>query len=156
SAGRPPHTSPRSRAESGSQAAKGRATTVPNGGEVMASRRIVLTGVTRGLGRALLTRFAALGHAVAGCGRSAADLVALRQQSPPPHDFAVVDVADRAAVEAWANDLLRRFGTPDLLLNNAALINHNAPLWQVPADEFDLLIDVNIKGVANVIRTLVP
>src|SRR5262249_47620774 len=34
--------------------------------------------------------------------------------------------------------------------------NANAPLWDVPADEFDRLIDVNIKGVANVIRAFVP
>jgi NAD(P)-dependent dehydrogenase (short-subunit alcohol dehydrogenase family) len=42
------------------------------------------------------------------------------------------------------------------LLNNAALINTNAPLWQVPRDEFDRLIDVNIKGVANVLRHFLP
>ena len=46
--------------------------------------------------------------------------------------------------------LLKTHGAPDLLLNNAALINRNAPLWKVPAEEFDAVIDVNIKGVANV------
>ncbi len=45
---------------------------------------------------------------------------------------------------------------PDLLLNNAALINRNAPLWQIPAQEFSDVIDVNIKGVANIIRHFVP
>ena len=45
---------------------------------------------------------------------------------------------------------------PDLLLNNAATINPNAPLWKVSADEFSYVIDVNIKGVANVIRHFVP
>jgi NAD(P)-dependent dehydrogenase (short-subunit alcohol dehydrogenase family) len=43
-----------------------------------------------------------------------------------------------------------------LLLNNAALINRNAPLWEVPAKEFSDVVDVNIKGVANVIRYFVP
>ena len=47
-------------------------------------------------------------------------------------------------------------GPPDLLLNNAALINRNAPLWEVSSDEFSLVIDVNIKGVVNVIRHFVP
>jgi NAD(P)-dependent dehydrogenase (short-subunit alcohol dehydrogenase family) len=42
------------------------------------------------------------------------------------------------------------------LVNNAAIINKNAPLWQVPAEEFDLLIDINVKGMANVIRHFVP
>jgi NAD(P)-dependent dehydrogenase (short-subunit alcohol dehydrogenase family) len=42
------------------------------------------------------------------------------------------------------------------LLNNAALINRNASLWKVSAQEFSDVIDVNIKGVANVIRHFVP
>lgn len=41
-------------------------------------------------------------------------------------------------------------------MNNAALINRNAPLWTIEAGEFDAVIDVNIKGVANVIRHFVP
>ncbi len=45
---------------------------------------------------------------------------------------------------------------PDLLINNAAVMNANAVLWQVPAEEFDRLIDVNVKGVANVLRCFVP
>ena len=52
--------------------------------------------------------------------------------------------------------MLKVHGPPDLLLNNAALINHNAPLWQVPVEEFDAVIDVNIKGVVHVIRHFVP
>ena len=43
-----------------------------------------------------------------------------------------------------------------MLLNNAALINRNAPLWKVSAQEFSDVIDVNLKGVANVIRHFVP
>jgi NAD(P)-dependent dehydrogenase (short-subunit alcohol dehydrogenase family) len=119
-------------------------------------RRIVLTGVTRGLGRALAERFIELGHTVLGCGRSAAELDQLRRRFGSPHDFAAVDVARRHQVQAWADRLLAEHGAPDLLLNNAAIINANAPLWQVPADEFDLLIDINIKGVANVLRSFLP
>jgi NAD(P)-dependent dehydrogenase (short-subunit alcohol dehydrogenase family) len=119
-------------------------------------RRIVLTGVTRGLGRALTERFIELGHTVLGCGRSVAELDHLRQRFGTPHDFAVVDVAQRDQVRAWANRLLTEHEAPDLLLNNAAVINANAPLWQVPADDFDRLIDINIKGVTNVLRSFLP
>jgi NAD(P)-dependent dehydrogenase (short-subunit alcohol dehydrogenase family) len=119
-------------------------------------RTIVLTGATRGLGRALVPRFAALGHTVLGCGRSTDQVAALRGEFGPPHAFAVVDVADDAAVAAWARKLLGKHGPPDLLINNAALINANAPLWEVPVAEFDALIDVNIKGVANVLRHFLP
>ncbi len=119
-------------------------------------RRIVLTGVTRGLGRALAERLIELGHTVFGCGRSVAELDKLRKRFGPPHDFAAVDVAQRDQVQAWADRLLAEHGAPDLLLNNAAIINANAPLWQVSADEFDRLIDINIKGVVNVLRSFLP
>jgi NAD(P)-dependent dehydrogenase (short-subunit alcohol dehydrogenase family) len=119
-------------------------------------RRIVLTGVTRGLGRALAERFIELGHTVFGCGRSVAELDKLRNRFGPPHDFTAVDVAQREQVQAWADRLLAEHETPDLLLNNAAIINANAPLWQVPADEFDRLIDINVKGVVNVLRSFLP
>ncbi len=119
-------------------------------------RRILLTGVTRGLGRALAEQLIQLGHTVLGCGRSADELEQLRQRFGPPHDFVAVDVARREQVQAWADRLLDKHEAPDLLLNNAAIINANAPLWQVPADEFDRLIDINIKGVANVLRSFLP
>lgn len=121
-----------------------------------APRRIVLTGATRGLGRAMTEQFAALGHTVFGCGRSRRHVEELCRAFGPPHDFDVMDVADDGQVRAWARRLLKEHGPPDLLLNNAALINANAPLWQVPAEEFDRVIDVNIKGVANVLRQFVP
>jgi NAD(P)-dependent dehydrogenase (short-subunit alcohol dehydrogenase family) len=117
---------------------------------------VVLTGATRGIGRAMAERLIALGHRVAGCGRSAVHIAGLTRTFGAPHDFAVVDVADGAAVAAWAREVIAKHGAPDLLLNNAALINANAPLWEVPADEFDRLIDVNVKGVANVVRAFVP
>lgn len=100
--------------------------------------------------------FIRLGHTVIGCGRSEKEIGQLQTQIPSPHDFRVVDVADDNAVGAWATDILRKYSAPDLLLNNAALINRNAPLWEVPAQEFSDVIDVNIKGVTNLIRHFVP
>lgn len=117
---------------------------------------IVLTGVTRGLGRALLEGFIAEGHAVAGCGRNAKAIEELRKIYPKPHRFDVVDVTDDAAVKLWAADVLKEQHAPDLLINNAAIINRLAPLWRIDAEEFDRVIAVNINGVANVIRHFVP
>jgi NAD(P)-dependent dehydrogenase (short-subunit alcohol dehydrogenase family) len=104
----------------------------------------------------MVDQFIRRGCTVAGCGRSAAEIDALSRAHPAPHLFRVADVADESAVRAWAEETLARLGAPDLLLNNAAVINRNAPLWEVPALEFDRLIDVNIKGTANVLRAFVP
>jgi NAD(P)-dependent dehydrogenase (short-subunit alcohol dehydrogenase family) len=122
----------------------------------MSARLILITGVTRGLGRAMMAEFIAQGDRVVGCGRNPAAIVELAKTYGPPHRFDVVDVTDDAAVAAWATSVLKETGPPDLLLNNAAVINRTAPLWLVPVAEFDTLVDINIKGVANVIRHFVP
>lgn len=120
------------------------------------SRRIVVTGVSKGLGRAMAEGFIALGHQVLGCGRNASAMDALNQAYGSPHRFDVVDVTDDAAVKAWGAVLLDDGGPPDLLINNAAVIHRPAPLWDISAKVFDAVIDTNIKGTANVIRHLVP
>jgi NAD(P)-dependent dehydrogenase (short-subunit alcohol dehydrogenase family) len=120
------------------------------------SKTILITGVARGCGRSLTEEFIRLGHVVVGCGRSATEIAALQKEFPAPNDFSVVDVADDAQVAAWARKVLASHSAPDFVLNNAALINRNAPLWEVPAREFSDVIDVNIKGTANVIRHFVP
>ncbi len=117
---------------------------------------ILITGATRGLGRAMADEFARLGHTVLGCGRSKHAITQLAQVFGKPHDFQSVNVAADSEVKSWANRLLNAFGPPDLLLNNAAIINRNAPLWKVGAQEFSDIVDINIKGVANVIRHFVP
>jgi NAD(P)-dependent dehydrogenase (short-subunit alcohol dehydrogenase family) len=122
----------------------------------MAGNTILITGVTRGLGRAMVAEFARLGHTVIGCGRSRIEIERLQTQFSNPHHFSVVDVASDAEVSDWAKSVLASHSPPDLVLNNAALVNRNAPLWAVPADEFSQVIDVNIKGVVNVIRHFFP
>ncbi|MBW4469881.1 MAG: SDR family oxidoreductase [Stenomitos rutilans HA7619-LM2] len=120
------------------------------------SKLIVITGVSRGLGLALTQGLAAKGHTVLGCARSAESMTELRRQFGSPHAFETVDVSDEVQVQAWANQLLKDYPPPDLLINNAAIINALAPLWKVPSADFSALIDINIKGVANVIRHFVP
>jgi len=119
-------------------------------------KAIVLTGATRGLGRAMAQGFAREGHRVVGCGRTRSAIEELKREVGEGNDFDVVDLADEKQVQAWAERVLARFGAPDLLLNNAAMINANAPLWEVPAEEFDRVVDVNVNGVARVLRAFVP
>lgn len=118
-------------------------------------RRIIITGVSRGLGLAMVNKFIADGHTVVGCSRTVDAVDELRGRNPAPNRFEVIDVADDRAVGIWARDILAA-GPVDLLINNAAIINPNAVLWDVPVDVFDRVIDVNIKGVANVLRHFLP
>jgi len=122
----------------------------------MNARRIVITGAGRGLGWAMTAKFAELGHTVIGCSRQAKHVESLSREFGRPHRFDAVDVADEAAVGRWAGEVLADSGPPDLLLNNAAVVNHNAVLWNVSPDEFSHVIDVNIKGVFHVLRHFVP
>lgn len=121
----------------------------------MPSRRIVITGVSRGLGRAMTARFIDEGHVVCGCARNADAVAELSRRWPAPHSFTTVDIVNDDQVKGWAANVLAD-GTVDLLINNAALINRNAVLWEVPAEEFNRVVDVNIKGTANVLRHFVP
>lgn len=118
--------------------------------------RILLTGATRGLGRAMLEGFVGQCHTVCGCGTSAEAVAALAKQFASPNRFDRVDVADDQQVAAWAKRLNADAEPFDLIVNNAAIINTNAPLWKVPAGEFQKLMDVNVVGTANVIRHFVP
>jgi len=120
------------------------------------TKLIVITGVSKGLGQAMTEGFIQLGHTVLGCARSQAAVEKLNQKFGSPHKFTALDVANEEQVKTWAKQLLSDYGAPDLLINNAAIINDLAPLWQIPSEDFSHLIDVNIKGVANVIRHFVP
>jgi NAD(P)-dependent dehydrogenase (short-subunit alcohol dehydrogenase family) len=119
------------------------------------ARTILVTGISQGLGKAMMEGFIEAGHQVWGCARSQRAIASFQSTYGDPHQFGVVDVADSTQVEAWAEQLLVS-GTPDLVINNAALINQPASLWEVPVEEFDQLIDVNIKGTVNIIRAFVP
>lgn len=104
----------------------------------------------------MVEEFARRGHTIIGCGRDAAAVECLRREFGAPHEFRAVDVASDEQVRAWAQAVLVSHGPPDLLLNNAGVINRIAPLWKLNAAEFDRVVDVNLKGVANVIRHFVP
>lgn len=117
---------------------------------------IVLTGCTRGTGRALTEELIARGHRVLGCGRSREAIAELRAAHPEPHAFEALDIADRAAVGAWAEAMIGSAGAPDRIVNNAGTINRNAPLWKVPAEDIDSVLDVNVKGTINVIQAFLP
>jgi NAD(P)-dependent dehydrogenase (short-subunit alcohol dehydrogenase family) len=121
------------------------------------SRRVVVTGATRGIGGAVVDRLAELGHRVGGCGRSHDRIRELQARHPQGHRFDVVNVADSDQVDRWAGELLEFFGgPPDLVFNNAGLINQPAALWQVPPDEMRAVVEVNLLGATWVMQAFLP
>jgi NAD(P)-dependent dehydrogenase (short-subunit alcohol dehydrogenase family) len=119
------------------------------------SKSLVITGATRGLGLAMTRFFAAQGHTIHGCGRDAIAVAALQKEFPSPHTFKALDVSNDTAVANWAHQTLKN-GAPDFLLNNAAIIAPNSPLWKLPASSVDPVIDINIKGTIHTIRHFLP
>lgn len=130
-------------------------------------RTVLITGVSRGLGRALALETAKLGHFVIGCGRSQDKLDSLKSElhnSPSSsssdeesaHLLLNVDVRSNSSVQELAKLLVEKKRIPDIIVNNAGTINKNNTLWEVPAEEFDTVIDTNVKGIANVLRHFIP
>lgn len=119
-------------------------------------KHIVITGVSRGLGRVMTAALIAEGHRVSGCARSADKVKELNNLYSVPHLFSAVDISDDASVAQWSQAVLQENGVPDLVLNNAGLVNVPAPLWDVPVAECRSVIEVNINGTINVIRHFVP
>lgn len=122
-------------------------------------KHVMITGCTRGLGLAMARSFAAGGWRVSGCGtkqdaveRLAAELGELGDG----HLIRTCDVSSVADVAAMTGEILAAAGAPDLLLNNAAIINSNAPLWEVSPEAFSRVIDVNLKGIHLVLRAFLP
>ena len=121
----------------------------------MSIKTVLITGVTRGLGLAMAEGFIAAGHQVIGSGRTKKIIKQLAEKYPD-HSFSCVDTADWSSVHDWCEQLTKDKSVPDILINNAGIINANAPLWQVPVAEFSDVIDVNIKGVYHVIQQFAP
>lgn len=117
---------------------------------------VVVTGATKGLGKALAIQFIRSGWKVAGCGRSVEAIQKLQSEYGSEHFFAVVDITNEKMVEDWANEVVRRDGAPNIVINNAALINEPAPVWKISPAEFRNICDTNVMGTFNVIRFLLP
>lgn len=117
---------------------------------------VVITGVTQGLGRAMIDKFNEAGWTIAGCGRSQKSIEELNKIYGGKHFFKKVDIVDEKSVEEWAKEVAAQFGSAVLLINNASIINKNATLWEISSIEFNSVMDINVNGTANVLRAFLP
>ena len=124
----------------------------------MTKRSVLVTGSSRGLGRAIAIRFAAGGDRVAVHHRDSAPLAEQLAAELPGDGHVVVraDMADPAAVRAMVDAAAERLGGLDVLVNNAGVfagVNRPHPVFDTSYDEWQLMwrhtFDVNLFGAAN-------
>lgn len=116
----------------------------------------VVSGGTRGIGLTLTTRLVKLGYRVVALYRGDADAAA---RLVAEHGDRVatdrVDVADPAAVTAWAERLLAAHGTPAVLVNNAG-VNVDRPFLEMTEEDWSTVLDTNLSGPFRLTKALAP
>jgi 2-dehydro-3-deoxy-L-rhamnonate dehydrogenase (NAD+) len=117
-------------------------------------RHAVVTGGATGLGLAIAERLAASGASVAiwDVDEPAARAAAAKLAG----SAAVADVGDRASVARAMEATLRLVPAIDILVNNAGITGPNATLWDYPPDAWERVFAVNVDGVFNCCRAVVP
>jgi serine 3-dehydrogenase len=119
---------------------------------------VLITGASSGIGEACARRFAAEGADLGLWARRRERLDALAGSLRARHDVkiwvATVDVRDRAAVERAAGELAAAARVPDVLINNAGLASGLSKLHEGDPDDWDRMIDTNLKGLLNVSRAI--
>lgn len=119
-------------------------------------KHVLITGCTRGLGLAMAHSFASRGWTISGFGTKQDAVSRLQLELGEKHVIRACDVASADQVASFCREVLTTVGPPDLLLNNAAIINPNAHLWDVTPEDFSRVIDVNLKGVHHLLHYLLP
>lgn len=126
----------------------------------MAGRRILITGASSGIGAACARRFAAEGCDLVLWARRAERLARLADDIETAHGrhvhIAGVDVRDRAAVLKAVDSLVDAEAVPDVLVNNAGLASGLSGIQDGSFDDWDRMIDTNLKGLLNVTRAVLP
>lgn len=119
----------------------------------------IVTGAAQGMGRACALAFAAEGAATAfvDVDQEGIEAAVDRARSEGAQAVACVcDVSNSEDVQSTVNAVVAAFGTVDILVNNAGVLRTTTPLEHIPEDEWDLIINVNLKGVFLFSRAVLP
>jgi 3-hydroxy acid dehydrogenase / malonic semialdehyde reductase len=120
----------------------------------------LITGATSGIGEAAAMRLAKEGHRLILCGRREERLesLAVRLLESGAHDTltCAFDVCDKEATEAMLGTLPEEWQQIDVLVNNAGLAVGLSPIHEGETDDWERMIDTNIKGLLYVTRVIAP
>lgn len=124
----------------------------------MRGKTILITGASSGFGAAAARIFAEEGNRLVVAARRLEPLLALQQELADRVQVLplVLDVRERTAVEAAVASLPAGFSEIDLLVNNAGLALGLEPAQQALLDDWDTMVDTNIKGLTYMTRCLLP
>lgn len=114
----------------------------------------LITGAAKGIGFATAKRFAQEGARVMIADVNPATVKAAVEQIPGSEAY-VMNVTDRASIQATVDQIMQQHGRIDILINNAG-ITQDARLVKMTEAQFDAVIDVNLKGVFNCTQLVVP
>lgn len=121
---------------------------------------VLITGASAGIGEAVAKAFAREGKELILVARRKDRLAALAKEIHNEHKVAVhtfgLDVRDRKAVKAWAEESGALLAQTEVLVNNAGLAKGLSTIQDGDADDWDVMIDTNIKGLLYVTRAVVP
>jgi NAD(P)-dependent dehydrogenase (short-subunit alcohol dehydrogenase family) len=119
------------------------------------SRTWLITGSSRGLGRALAEAVLADGHRLVATARNPDDVADLVERYPDRARAVALDVTDRAQAAAAVRATVDAFGSLDVLINNAGYANVNS-IEDFDEDDFRAQVETNLWGVINVTRAALP
>ncbi len=119
-------------------------------------KTVLITGASSGFGEAIARRFAEMGFSLVLAARRLERLQQLSESLPVNCFLIQLDVRDRKAVERAIDDLPDEFSTIDILINNAGLALGLGPAHEADLDDWDTMIDTNIKGLTYVTRAVLP
>jgi len=124
------------------------------------TKTILVTGATSGFGRAIATRFAQNGYTVCITGRRAGRLQAIKSELEAQFGGKVItlhfDVRDRKTTETALAELKQQVDKIDILVNNAGLAAGLSTIDEGNVDDWETMIDTNVKGLLYVTRQIAP